>query len=164
MTKEETRFATQVILDYLEEMLVPVEWSDEGSPAEGLQADIYGETQQSYILIEIEMAREDPVENVGKTIYEIEEGTMFEKQVRQIQIFSEFYRKTTDSKKRRQDTAIFIGEHFAEQFSCYEYHSLELGTTPSRESSNHLPDEPEPEPDRKRHAREVADEIPQILL
>lgn len=45
--KEETKFATEIILNELQNNLSPVRWSDEESSAEGLQADIFGGTERS---------------------------------------------------------------------------------------------------------------------
>jgi hypothetical protein len=164
MAKEETELATETIEEHLESNLPPVSWSDEDSPVDAIQADLYGVTDRSYIFIEIEMARESPLDNVGKIIHENKNNSDLEKNLRLIQIFSRFYTEKGGYMLKRKETSHLIGEHYSELMDNLEYHPLNLNTLPSRSSDAKLPDVPEPEPDRREAAKEVAKEIPQLLL
>jgi hypothetical protein len=164
MAKEETELATRVIQEYLELNLPPVNWTDEDSPVDGIQADIYGVTDRSYIFIEIEMSRESPLDNVGKVVLENRGNSEIDKNVCLVQVFSNFYDVKGGYMLRRKEMCELIGGHYSDLIDNLEYHHLNLDTTPSRPSDKKLRNEPEPESVREGSAREVAIRIPQLLL
>lgn len=97
------------------------------------QIDIYGETSEYAYLIEVEMRRKDPVNNVVKVYRYIEEdnSSFLDKKVVFIHAFSAEYEY--GGKETRRKNAEFVGKKMAEAHANVRYHIIHFDSIESLE-------------------------------
>lgn len=107
---------------------ISVKWRTEERIKGGVRIDLLGEGVKALYLLELEMRREDPVNNVVKlwrTIEECLRGRMLRRIVL-IQVFSAFY-KPGSAKKAN---ATFAGTKMAEALRNAQYKTFDWDLTP----------------------------------
>ena len=92
--------------------------------------DTLGTDYENIYIIELELSREDPVNNVAKVFFQLdkEKQKFFEKRIWFFHIFSKKY--STGSKKQ---IAEFVGNKMADEYDNVNYISLILDITPKKD-------------------------------
>ena len=96
--------------------------------------DILGLSRKNIYIIELELRREDPVNNVVKVFRVIDENTSFmiDKRLYFIHVFSDFY-KTHKSKRYN---SVFVGEKMSKAFDNLEYFALDFNLLPPKKGDS----------------------------
>ena len=92
--------------------------------------DILGVSQKNIYIIELELSREDPVNNVAKIFFQLDKGkpTFSEKRIWFFHIFS---KKFSTGDKRQ--IAEFIGNKMSDEYNNLKYTSLTLDIIPRKD-------------------------------
>ncbi len=131
--------------------------------------DLYIKTQDREYLIELEIHRADPSNNIAKIAFWLHEDNT-KRQVTVIQFFSPFYKLETKTSAKMQEST-YIGEILIEQIHGQKYQFITLDRysperfekvysgfpqkgTPSRKSKRSM----------KRMAKQVAEKIYEIII
>lgn len=115
----------------LENLSKGIKWSSRskffGSSSE---IDILGICQKNIYIIELELSREDPVNNVAKIWFQLDKvkQTFSEKSIWFFHIFSKKY--SSGSKKQ---IAEFVGNKMADEYGNLKYTSLTLDIVPRKD-------------------------------
>lgn len=104
-------YCAEKIVQGLHKQITLVKWENEKQLFDVGNIDIYGESRDHLYLIELEMRREDPVNNVVKFYRYVDriKDRFLEKRITFIHVFSLFYEK----RRSKRENAVFIGEKIA---------------------------------------------------
>lgn len=106
----------------------PIRWRAEQNIHRRTRIDVFGDDGQRVYLVEIEMRREDPVNNVIKIWRWIEESPTKGQPKRAVlfQVFSAFYER----RRAKMENAQFAGRKMAEDLECIQYRAISWDLNP----------------------------------
>lgn len=115
------------IAEILNHQLHGVKWLPQQEKY-GSRVDLVGEGAEAEYLLEIELRREDPVNNVVKVYRAIAEGPgqCPQKRIVLLHVFSGFY----SSRPQKRKNAVFAGKKMAEALKNIEYEPIGWSLTP----------------------------------
>lgn len=121
-------YCAEKIVQGLHKQITLVKWENEKQLFDVGNIDIYGESRDHLYLIELEMRREDPVNNVVKFYRYVDriKDRFLEKRITFIHVFSLFYEK----RRSKRENAVFIGEKMAKTIENVAYLPLNFNLLP----------------------------------
>lgn len=122
-----TYYAEKIVPDLSKE-IPSVKLENERQLSDVGNIDIYGESRNHIYLIELEMWREYPVNNVVKFYRYVDwiKDSFLEKRITFIHVFSLFYEK----RRSKRENAVFIGEKMAKTIENVAYLPLNFNLLP----------------------------------
>ena len=121
-------YCAEKIVQGLRKQIPSVKWENERQLSDVGNIDIYGESRNHVYLIELEMRREDPVNNVVKSYRYVDriKDRVSKRKITFIHVFSLFYEK----RRSKRENAVFIGEKMAKTIENVAYLPLDFNLVP----------------------------------
>jgi hypothetical protein len=121
-------YCAKKVIQGLSKQIPLVKWENERQLSDVGNIDVYGESRNHVYVIELEMRREDPVNNVVKFYRYADriKDRFLKGKITFIHVFSLFYEK----RRSKRENAAFIGEKMAKTIENVTYLTLDFNLLP----------------------------------